>query len=467
MLSHKTRSSLTITVGTIVVTIGTLLLVALASGYNIDLWRGEIFATGLALLGTDPAGSTIKINSIDLKQKTPYRLEGVKTGTINIQYSKPDYHSWKASFFVRAGEVTFANYALLIPTVIVDNQIQSNLAFTDIRASSTSTKSYAFIDNPGLIYEIKSNYELRQVAELPVSDSIKTPIRQTDIQISPDGNAILSRAIYDDNSTAYFWVDANSGQLYNLNKLFNQPLVNIKFSPRNSREVYSLEAGKISRVNVDSKQLVSLPIANATSFDLNHDNIISLENLTPAESGQVLVRYDLNGANRSVLYQYLPTTKPWAITSSRVGNDIVIALLNPENSGLTVFRQLSGKNLSSFISPGAAIPSFSPEGRYLSFTQSQKLRTIDLEFTDRYSSSNSDIEQMHWLTKYQMLLKKPDGLYIIDYNTYNNIKIPPNARALADYKVTTAGNSMNVFYLMAGKINYYNLRPKNSLINFR
>jgi hypothetical protein len=99
--------------------------------------------------------------------------------------------------------------------------------------------------------------------------------------------------------------------------------------------------------------------------------------------------------------------------------------------------------------------------------QASKLRTIDIEFTDRYSVSLADIGQISWLTKYQMLLKKPKGLFIIDYNGFNLLKIPPNASLLSDYKVTTISDSKSVIYLTAGKINYYSLEPRGGLINFR
>ncbi len=467
MISQKTRSSLTITIGTILVSIGTILLVGLASGYNIDLLRGEIYATGLTLLGTNPGGASIKIDSKLTTHKTPYRLENVKTGTISVEYSLAGYYDWKANFFVKAGEVTFADYALLIPMVIESKQVTSNLIFTDIVASPEKNNLYAFIDNPGLVYEVKSNHELRKVAELPVNDSIKTPIKQSDILISGDGGSIATRATYDDGSSVYFWVNTSSGEFYNLNKIFNQPLTNIQISPRNNKDIYSLDAGKLSRVNTDSKKLSLLPASNITAFNLSKDSILALENLSPIDKTQLLVSYDYDGGNRKVLYQYPATSKPMQITSSKINNELVVAVSSPDNKGLTVYRQKDGKNLSSLIGLDTSLPSFSPDGRFLSFMQSSKLRTIDIEFTDRYSVLATDTGQIDWLTNYQMLLKKPNGLFIIDYNGYNLLKIPPNTSSLTDYKIATQRDSKSIIFLIAGKINYYSLEPRGGLINFR
>ncbi len=467
MISQKTRSSLTITIGTILVSIGTVLLVGLASGYNIDIFRGEIFVTGLALLGSNPGGASIKVNSKLISQKTPYRLENIKTGPLTIEYSIADYNDWKANFFVKAGEVTFADYALMIPKIIEPKQIESNLVFTDIISAADKNKIFGFIDNPGLIYEVKSNYELRKVVELPVNDSIKTPIRQTDIQISSDSGSLVTRAVYDDASTAYFWVNTSSGEFFDINKLFNQPLPNVRISPKNNKDIYSLEAGKISRVNVDTKKLTLLPMTNVRTFDLSKDVVLTVENLSPTDTAQVLVSYDYDGNNRKILYQYPASVKPLQIISSKIGNDLIVAITNPDNNSLTVYRQGEGKNLSSLIGLDTSLPNFSPNGRFLSFVQASKLRTIDIEFTDRYSVSLADIGQISWLTKYQMLLKKPNGLFIIDYNGFNLLKIPPNASLLSDYKVTTISDSKSVIYLTAGKINYYSLEPRGGLINFR
>jgi hypothetical protein len=208
-------------------------------------------------------------------------------------------------------------------------------------------------------------------------------------------------------------------------------------------------------------------MTNVRTFDLSKDVVLTVENLSPTDTAQLLVSYDYDGNNRKILYQYPASVKPLQIISSKIGNDLIVSITNPDNNSLTVYRQGEGKNLSSLIGLDTSLPNFSPNGRFLSFVQASKLRTIDIEFTDRYSVSLADIGQISWLTKYQMLLKKPNGLFIIDYNGFNLLKIPPNASLLSDYKVTTISDSKSVIYLTAGKINYYSLEPRGGLINFR
>jgi len=466
MISQKTRSSLKITIGTILVAIGTIVIVAFSSGYNIDVFRGEIFSTGLVLLGSNPSGATIKINGRTISQKTPHRLENFKTGDLTVEYSRNDYKNWLSKYTVRPGQVTFADYALLIPNAIEQNDKFTEIKFDTLFTSTERNKVFGFLNSPGTIYELDKSNSPRKIIELPVNPAIQAPVKLTEGQLSRDGSSLYVKANYPEGQPSFFWVDNNNGQFFNIEPSLGQKPTDIKFNQRNSKELYNLEGGKIRRLNVDNNQILDLNISGVASYQIDKDYLYTLENLSPLEQGQFLVRYDYNGNNRYVLAQLQPTSSTRSITATEYNGQKILAIRDTGNGDLIVFRQAEGKNLTSSIGNETNNINFSPTGRFLSFTQKDTLKTIDIETGDRYSAGLAAVSSLKWLSNYQIVLSKADGLYIIDFNGYNLVKIPPNSSPLDNYTFTTQIDSKSIYYSLSGSLSYYTLQPRG-LINFR
>lgn len=463
MISQKTRSSLTITIGTILVVMGTFVLVAFASGYNIDFLRGEIVTTGLALLNTNPGGASIKINEKTLTQKTPYRLEGLKTGQITIEYSKSDYHNWKTSYFVKAGEVTFADYALLIPNNIQTKQLDTQTNFSAIRNSNDGSKVFGFGSSPAVIYEIKSDDQIRKIVELPLDSSLKQASSIDPIDIAQDGSAMVVKTNYESGNSVIYWVNSANGELVNLSAFIPQGLKSMRINPRNNRDILALLNGQLQHINVESRAITTSTLNNINSYNIDRENIYALESLSPATNGQFLVRYDQAGNNRYVLSQYEPMSVPGEIIPSKLHGQSNIAILSPDIGTLSMIRQQDGKILSSVIGSGIKQPAFSRNGRFITYLQDNHFKTIDIEFTERFSVDQSNISSLSWFTEFQLLVTKPDGLYIVDFTGENLIKIPPNTTPPATTQSAINKNTKGIYYLEGNKLNHYTLEPKGWL----
>lgn len=464
MISQKTRSSLVVTIGTILVAVGTFLLVAFASGYNLDILSGEIYTTGLALLKTNPSGANITINDQDSNLKTPHRLENIKTGPLSIGYHKNGYHPWKTDFFVRAGEVTFADYALLIPDKIAPKEVETNNNLVHLFNSQDNTKVFAISNSPLSLFEIREDTTFRKIIELPVNSSFQLPQSADVLSINNDGTAMILRVHYE-SGNKILWLNTTNGELIDLDSIAS--IVNPMISLRNSREVYYLNNGNIHKINTTDKSITPLSLGGVTSYSIDSDHIYTLENLAPSENGQFFVQYDLNGNNRYVLSQFLHTPTPWTIQTSRLNGQNNFALTDPTTNTLHIIRRLDGKTLTSDLGINTKNTKFSPNGRFISFTQNNELRTIDLEFTDRFRVSSEEIYSIKWLTDFQMTLSKPDGPYIVDFTGQNLIKIPPTINLNDGLLTAIDSDSKRIYYSFNAKLYTYNLGTSESLINFR
>jgi len=121
--------------------------------------------------------------------------------------------------------------------------------------------------------------------------------------------------------------------------------------------------------------------------------------------------------------------------------------------------------VTSELGTGSSNPVFNENGRLLSFSQNDNLRTLDLEYVERFVTPNAGIGLLRWFTEYQLLINKADGLYIIDYNGFNLAKLPPQA-ALSPAQTSFFNSNKSVFFLADNKIRYFLLQSKNQFLNF-
>lgn len=468
MISQKTRSTLTLVVGTILVLFGTVIIVALSSGYSFNLFSGELTSTGLVKLASNPSGATIKINSKTLRQKTPYQLENVKIGPIDVEYTRQGYYDWKSSYSVVGGEVTFADYALLIQKEISQQTIESQLQFSSLFSSLNNNRLFASSNLESTIYEVQRNSTIKQLAELPLNESLKKPNKLSNFITNTDGSSVILTAAYPDSPPVRFYVDPGSGASVNIDALIGFDSASLVINPRNNKEIYFIQKGQLSRLNVDSKLVAKLSIQNVSNYSIDKDNIYCLENLNPATNGQFLVRYSLAGSDRYVLAQYGPTTKPWQIVLSNLDIQKYIALLDTDTDSLYVLLEKDNKVETSKLGGGVSLPRFNYSGRFLSYMQSGSLRTVDIEYLDRFERNIDGIAAINWLTDFQIILNRTDGTYIVDYNGYNIVKLPQNIDPKTDPVSTSlVRDTKSIYYISAGKILHYSLQPNVGLINFR
>lgn len=467
MISQKTRASLTVIISFIVVIVGTVLLVAVASGYDIDFLKGEISSRGLVKLNTNPAGATIKINSKQIRQKTPYQLDSVKVGPLKVEYEKQGYHSWSSSFLIEGGVVTFADYALLIPTEIETKQMESSQAINDFISNPDYSKVFVTTENTGQIFEIQRNSQLKKSADLPLNASFKPASKFSENTTNDEGSAIITKAVYPDSKPIRFWINTVNGTVINLDDIIGEDASSLIINPRNNREIFGLKGGQLVRADIDSRQNIKIGPANVTSLVVNKGFIYTLENLTPATNGQFLVRYDLNGGGRYVLAQYPPLSKsPWSIKVSKLNGSDYIALDDPSNGALYVIKNDGQKILSSSLGENIRLYLFNSTGRFLSYYQADTFKTIDLEYVERFSKVNENVTNLTWFTDYQVIASKADGPYIADFSGENMIKLPPNIADLSALKLSYISPTKSIYYISSGKLYYYSLQPKGSLINF-
>jgi hypothetical protein len=468
MISQKTRSSLTVFIGSILVTIGTIILVAMASGYNINLFNWEISSFGLLKLNTNPGGATIKINSKVIKQKTPYQTESIKTGNVKVEYSKDGYHDWLANFTVEAGLVTFADYALLIPKDFDIKKIESETKASSLVTSADNDKVFMLAESPGAVFEIQKNNTYRRIGELPINAALRPPSKLTDTLISQDGSALITKLNYPDSRPVYFWLSTNTGSYVNLEDLlgqgFSQPYIN----PKNSREVFALSAGQLERTNVDSRISLKLPPTNIATLYVDSDYVYTVENNPSPTVGQALYRYDHNGNNKLLINKFdsAATSSLWGLRSSKLGSLTYLSAINSSDGSLSLVKIDGDKITSSLVGVGCSLPSFSENGRFLSYYQNNVLKTIDLEYVERYGLDYPGITSIRWFTNYQMLFEKADGLFIVDFNGYNVIQLPPLSGSITKAQPVFINTNKTIYYINAQKVDYYPLQSRSQLINF-
>ena len=82
----------------LVVVFGTIILVLLAYGFDLNRKSGEVIQNGLVYIDSAPDNATLKINGQEHTSKTNTRVS-LPEGKYTIEVSKDSYRTWNRTFY--------------------------------------------------------------------------------------------------------------------------------------------------------------------------------------------------------------------------------------------------------------------------------------------------------------------------------------------------------------------------------
>ena len=83
-------------------------------GYRFDSSRHRVEQSGLVQFVTQPSGATVEVDGRALSQKTTAK-ESVSPGGHEFVMWREGYETWRKTLDIKAGTLTWLNYARLIP----------------------------------------------------------------------------------------------------------------------------------------------------------------------------------------------------------------------------------------------------------------------------------------------------------------------------------------------------------------
>lgn len=410
----------------LIITIGTIVLVAFAQGYNYDALHNQINKTGLVLLDSNPNGAQVFINNKYMNRKTPYRYSGAPAGNIDIKLLKDNYRKWEKKASVVPGEVTFANYALLIPDILNQEPIDSSINFYSIIQTQDNETTIGLSKTPLSLYSISSNGQIKQIY-LPkqTSDPTKQVIDIENIRLSNDGQKVLFNQKLADNSIQVIVLEIANSKLNNLSEEFGFNFVDLRFNPKDSSEIFWLESKTLRKILLNEKRITSNLIENIDHLYVEKDRLLVISNNSTPEQNSILYSYDLSGNNKIELLTLKSDPKGYDILfiRSRYAEYISIIYKSTERTELIKNPYQLKNELSHPIDIGFGVSNqtINPNSRFLVYNQNNTLRLIDLEFGQdmNYGASLEGLQKWSWYDDYRLVVMQNNVVVMLDYDGQN------------------------------------------------
>lgn len=436
-ISKKTRDLLAYIIGGTVVIIGTLLLVALATGWQYDLRTGELRETGLILMGSEPAGAAITVNDKKINQNTNYRYQNAAVGSFDIRYEKPNFRPWQARIDVRAGEVSFADYAWLIPNDVPIRQRYQDIALTNAVQSKDRRRIVFTEQQPAINGQTPAPrlYTSTDLSRPPVLllDPKTVPtlaaanvVGYDNLQLSSDGSQLLLRLAFANSTNQWFAVStspSNSPALKNLTEDFIITPSWISWVSDSNNELTYVEKGNLRRLQLREQRISEALASNVVYANWSDDWLVFISQSAPNQTAELFIRPVDANDNRSV--GKLNANSSYLAQYFRNVNGDYLAVLGSDEKTIRVFRNIlqdSANLTSSIAARNATTFTVSPNGRYLVHNSSEQMVTIDFERYNRYrfATSLTGLTIWTWMNEQHLAMITNNEIRLVDFDGQNN-----------------------------------------------
>lgn len=435
-ISKKTRDLIAYLIGGTVVVVGTLLLVALANGWQYNFATGEITETGLMLMGSEPNGANITLNNKLLRQKTNYRYSSAPVGEYTIRFEKTGFRPWTSQTSVLPGEVTFVEHAWLLP-----NEIPLRPRYADLQISDAiqtrDRKRFVFVNSvaneagPELV---TTNDLQRPVEVVATNDQLSSAAGNTvvgvdSISFCDDNSQILVRTIFADSTSNWLVIPigrGDSASIKNINKLFSTNPSLISWVPRSNNELTMTENGNLRRIQLRETKISDIIAKNIIYFDWSNEWLTYITQETLPESSVISQKVYIRELNASSSEEIstINAGQNFDIHYFRSLDRDYLALLNKDSKLLTLFTHIyrnRERRQEAVIGRNVSAITVSSNGRFLVHNANNQMVTIDFERFARYrhAASLEGLIRWSWMNDQHLAMTTDRGLKLIDYDGQN------------------------------------------------
>jgi len=438
-ISKKTRDLISYLIGGTVVFIGTILLIAIATGWQYDIRTGELRETGLILMGSEPTGATIRVNDQDITQVTNYRYQNAPLGNYALSYQKADFRPWKAQVEATAGEVTFADYAWLIPNEVPTRQRYADFSLTTA-TQSTDRKRFVFIEQrpaaaPGVLPPPRL-FTSTDLSRPPVLllDPSTTPSQATlgvanydSLQMSEDGSQLLMRATLKDGSIRWQTLATNPSSTPALRDITQDFTISpswISWWSNSNTELSYVEKGVLRRLQLRDQRISEALASSVVHASWNKEWLVIITQPQPTGAPELRIR-PADGNDNQLVSKLASQNTSYATKYFRVLNRDYLAVLGSESKVITLFSNVlrdSNRQTSSIVARNVTAFTVSPDGRFLVHNANETLVTIDFERYRRYRFNTplTGLTNWSWMNDQHLAMITGGKLQLVDYDGQNS-----------------------------------------------
>ncbi len=440
-------------------------------GYRIDTNNGQIERSALIQYKTVPSGASISVDGNTISPRTPAEASVIE-GTHKFVMQRDGYETWQKTMDIKAGTLTWLNYARLIPKVRPVVPLQN---YTTLHASLGTVDGQTILiqqdeTQPSFqLIDVRSDDIKTSTITLPTtlySDAATSGVTHSFSFLSWDtsGRYLIAKHTYGDKSE---WLVVDTQDIKsskNISKLLDISISSVVFSGTGGDTLYALTGTDVRKLDLSAGTISRTLISKVSSFELYDTNVITYVGTDPSDATKRVVGLYRDGDNNPhILRSYTESLDiPLHITSTRYYNQNYVAITNGDkveilSGDYPSSSSVSAKSLTNFasfsFSPSVDQVSFSPTGFYLVVQSGASFESFDIEYKTLASgsisaSSSVAVSPLKWLDDDHMWSDYAGNLSMRDFDGLNAININPVATG---YDVTLTNNNRYLYSI--GKTN--------------
>ncbi len=436
--AHRRRLFLGYALMSIVVALGTMIVLYLAYGFDIDRKTGNLIQNGIVFVDSKPQGANIYLNEVEQGSRTDTRMV-LPAGTYTIRIEAEGYRHWERTFNLSGGQIQRLVYPLLLPNNLETSDVQQYDLLPGF-ATQSPDRRWVLVQRPTTTYQFDV-YDLNNPEANPKSivvppNILTDPSAESSLSLvewSNDNRHVLFKRTYG-AITEFLMIDREQpSESFSINKTFGiSPEVISLRNKHYDKFYYQTEVPGVLRIADLGNKTISAPVLeNVIDYSTYGDDIIVYATQEDVEPGKTDFRI-LEGDKTYVLktikesnnylmdvskydgeWYYVVGSSSENITS--VYENPLSALKNQTKTPLLITALMRLDN-PQFVS-------FSANTQFIGVQSGNEIVTLDLYENHQYrlklDQQIPTAQQIKWMDGHRYIYTVDDQSYIVDFDGSN------------------------------------------------
>jgi hypothetical protein len=437
--SHRRRLKIGYALMSILTALGTMTIIYLAQGYDIDRKTGTLIQNGIVFVDSKPRGAKIFLDGIQQNSRTDTRMD-LPAGVYTVRLEADNYRTWERTFNLEGGEIERLVYPFLIPNQLVTTDVAQYDVIPGL-ATQSPDRRWVIVQRLGQTYQFDL-YDLNDpkkaseailmppsILTEPSADATLKPI-----EWSTDNRHVMFERTFGENLKEFILFDReNPQESVNLNAALGIAPVIISMRDKKADQFYYLDAipGALRIANLKDRNISAPLLSSVINYKSYASDIVLYATQDGVTKGKADFRI-LEG-DKSYTLKQVNADSRYLIEVSKYDDDWYYAVGAASDNLIFVYENPLPALKSQTRTPlivtaimrldNPRFVSFSANTQFIGLQSGNNILTLDLEDNQQYRTNLTHeipLEQeIEWMDGHRFILSIDQQSFVIDFDGSN------------------------------------------------
>ncbi len=429
----------------VAILLGSLILVLLSYGFDVDRKTGQVIQNGLVFTSAAPEPARIYLNGKD-SGETEKKLT-IPAGDYKMELKRDGYRTWQRSFMLEGSTIERFTYPVLFPNKM-NSKDQQVFSATPSFSTQSLDRRWIIVSQPNSLTSFDmfdaNNPKDPKVPVLLPASLLTAPATAgaaqslTLVEWSSDNRHVLLKHVYGE-SHEYIMLDRETPQnSLNINKLLavSPTFVTLRDKKFDKLYLYDAKTQILQTADTKTKEIKDYlkGVLNYKSHGNDKMLYTSVDSKDPTKSIVILRDKDKNytlrkGAlNETYLLNMARFNTKWYVAVGAVGEGRVFIYQNPTEQQPNDSKALPSL-FTTLVMKQPTQVTFSANTRFIMTQSGNKFAVYDAETNRRFYYTSSLAlpadSKATWMDGHRLLVNHENKVHVFDYDGINNQVLVP------------------------------------------